>query len=68
MRKQKTTVPAPRLPAHLERAVAVASQTDPRTVARVVAGLPARAATRDRVRRAIGMNRDAREALAGGAK
>jgi len=44
---------ARRLPAHVARAIAVAAQTDPRTVARVVAGLPTRAATRDRIVRAL---------------
>ena len=42
-----------RLPANLERAIAVASDTDPRTVANVLAGRPARFSTRDRVLAAI---------------
>lgn len=42
-----------RLPAHLERTVAVSSQTDPRTVRRVVAGLPTREATRARILKAL---------------
>ena len=42
-----------RLPAHIQRAVAVASLTDPKTVARVVAGRPTRAATRERIVRVL---------------
>lgn len=42
-----------RLPSHVARAIAVAAQTDPRTVARVIAGQPTRAATRDRIVRAL---------------
>ena len=42
-----------RLPANLERAIAVAAQTDPRTVANVVAGRPTKASTRERIMRAM---------------
>jgi hypothetical protein len=42
-----------RLPAHVLRAIAVAAQADPRTVARVVAGFPTQPSTRDRILRAL---------------
>lgn len=44
---------APTLSAHQLRAVAVASETDPRTVARVLRGLPVRDLQGDRIRRAL---------------
>jgi hypothetical protein len=47
-----------KLPAHIERAIAVAAQTDPRTVGRVVAGKPTRAATRDRILKALSERTD----------
>ena len=48
-----------RLPAHVVREIAVAAQTDPRTVANVVAGRPTRAATRERIVAALA-ERDAK--------
>jgi hypothetical protein len=42
-----------RLPVHVEREIAVAAKTDPRTVANVVAGRPTRAATRERIEAAL---------------
>lgn len=42
-----------KLPEHIVRLISVASQTDPRTVKRVVAGLPTKAMCRDRVLAAI---------------
>jgi hypothetical protein len=45
--------PRRRLPAHVLRAIAVAAQTDPRTVAKVVAGLPTLPSTRERILRAL---------------
>jgi hypothetical protein len=50
---QTLAPPRRRLPAHVLRAVAVAAQTDPRTVARVVAGQPTQPSTRDRILRAL---------------
>ena len=50
------------LPAHIVGAIAVAATTDPRTVARVIAGLPTRAATRDRILHAL-RNRELAEGL-----
>lgn len=52
-----------KLPAHIARAIAVAALTDPRTVARVVAGRPTRAATRDRILRALRSHQEERKAL-----
>ena len=48
-----TSTPLRRLPAHVLRAVAVAAQTDPRTVARVIAGRPTQPSTRERILRAL---------------
>lgn len=42
-----------RLPEHIVRLISVVSQTDPRTVRRVVAGQPTRAMCRERVLRAL---------------
>jgi hypothetical protein len=42
-----------RLPAHVAREIAVAALADPRSVQRVVAGLPTKAATRARIMRAL---------------
>lgn len=53
------SLPRRRLPAHVLRAIAVAAQTDPRTVARVLAGRPTQPSTRDRVLRALHARADA---------
>lgn len=42
-----------RLPAHTLRALSVAAECDPRTVARVVAGAPTKGVRRERVERAL---------------
>ncbi len=49
----KTRKETRRLPAHIVRAIAVTAQTDPRTVANVVAGRPTKASTRERILRAL---------------
>lgn len=41
------------LPAHVAREIAVAAQADPRSVQRVVSGLPTKGAIRDRILRAL---------------
>lgn len=46
-------MPAKSLPARILREVAVLASTDPRTVARVVAGLPTRESTRARIEAAL---------------
>jgi hypothetical protein len=51
--KAKKQQVATRLPARVVREVAVAAQTDPRTVARVLAGEPTREATRSRIASAL---------------
>jgi hypothetical protein len=44
---------ARKLPAHQVRAIAVEAQVDPRTVNRVLAGKATRAATRERIEKAL---------------
>jgi hypothetical protein len=41
------------VPPHIARAIAVAAQCDPRTVQRVLGGLPTKAIVRDRILRAM---------------
>jgi len=41
------------LPAHIAREIAVAAQADPRSVQRVVSGLPTKGAIRDRILRVL---------------
>ena len=53
MKKPPHVVPIVRLPARVVRELAVEAMTDPRTVAKVVAGKPTREATRTRVRLAL---------------
>jgi hypothetical protein len=50
---EPTQSPSRKLPAHVLRAIAVAAEADPKTVQRVMAGRPTRAATRDRILRAL---------------
>lgn len=45
--------PRRKLPAHVLRAIAVAAQTDPRTVAKVVAGQRTQPGTRERILNAL---------------
>jgi DNA-binding LacI/PurR family transcriptional regulator len=49
---------ARRLPAHVVRAIAVEAQVDPRTVNRVLAGKATRAATRERIEKALKVLQD----------
>ena len=58
-----------RMPARLARHIAAEADTDPRTVARVVAGLPTWESTRERIQKAMRANAAAKAyGLAGGAK
>lgn len=51
--KQSKIIPVVKLPARVVRCLAVEAMTDPRTVARVIAGRPTREATRVRVQAAM---------------
>ena len=53
MRPISTKPPNTRLPAHLERALAVAADADPRTIRRFLAGQPVRGLSSERIARAL---------------